>query len=77
MDYYNIGGTVKNNKAQELRIETEGDSIIFSIVEDRKVTKFEITYDNKMAFEDIRQIITKCQSHITKNHAIKVRDGQL
>lgn len=72
-EIYDISGSIKNRKGQEFKIETEGNQIIFSIIEDRKVTKFELPHEMRLALEDIRHHIARCAGHATKNNSIASR----
>ncbi len=73
MEIYDIACSIKNRNNQEFKIETDGDGIILSVIEDKKVCKFEIKYNNLMALEDIKNGLTKCSGHITKNRAYMSR----
>lgn len=70
---YNFGNIYKNNSNEEIRIETNGDSIVVSITQNRKTNSFTIPYNDRVMLEDLKRTLVLVQSHAQKNHAGNVR----
>lgn len=70
---YNFGNVYKNNLEEEIRIETNGDSVVVSVTHNRKTSSFVIPYNDRLLLEDLKRTLVLVQAHAQKNHAGKVR----